>query len=130
MYTRVNAMKILSCFDVRCLHIHMYNRSCNDGWENIATASRRFDRCPRVVNTFYATHDCRWLFFFFLFFPPFFFIIYENVCALPCEVKITRQFDGIKYLKRWEYHHSPEWKNFTRHKMCRVDEIMMAGEDT
>lgn len=69
--------------------------------------------------------DCRWLFFLLSFFPS---LLY-HLLRERLRGKNNEAIDGIKYLKRCEYHCSRGWgKNFTRHKKCRGDAIMMADK--
>lgn len=98
--TRVNALRILLYFVFELL----YNRSCNiaKNCEHVGsigntTTSRRFDRCPRVVNTFYATHHCRWLSLVFFSLP----LLLWEPCSSVRGKNNDEKIDGIKYLKSW-----------------------------
>lgn len=102
MCTRVNALRILLYFVFELL----YNRSCNiaENYEHVGsiantTTSRQLDRCPRVVNTFYATHHCRWLSLLFFFFSlP---VLLWEPCSSVQGKNNNEKIDGIKYLKSW-----------------------------
>lgn len=107
----------------RRLHTYTYNRSCNDAEKNIATASRRFGRCPRVVNTFYGR--ARLSMTFFLSFPSLSFIRERS------RGKNNEAIDGIKYLKRWEsavIHCRVEKKILHGIKCVEHDEITNGGQ--
>ena len=108
----------------RRLHTYTYNRSCNDAEKNIATASRRFGRCPRVVNTFYGRARLSMTFFSLFSFSI---VLYENVR----EVKITRQLMGLNIWKGENLlSFTAGWKKKILHgiKCVEHDEITNGGQ--